>query len=130
MLQLLIPALAPILGKVVGNLFPDPEQKAKAEQEVLVQLMQHQQQIETAAASIIQAEAASSHWLAANWRPITMLVFLGLIVARWFGWAAPNLAEAEYIKLWSIVEFGLGGYVVGRSAEKIAPVIADAIKRR
>lgn len=130
MLNLLIPALAPILGKVVGNLFPDPEQKAKAEQEVLVQLMQHQQQIETAAASIIQAEAASSHWLAANWRPITMLVFLGLIVARWFGWAAPNLTEAEYIKLWSIVEFGLGGYVVGRSFEKIAPGIADAIKRR
>jgi ribosomal protein L18 len=130
MLQLLIPALVPILGKVVGNLFPDPEQKAKAEQEVLVQLMQHQQQIETAAASIIQAEAASSHWLAANWRPITMLVFLGLIVARWFGWAAPNLAEAEYIKLWSIVEFGLGGYVVGRSVEKIAPGIADAIRRR
>ena len=115
---------------MVGNLFPDPEQKAKAEQEVLVQLMQHQQQIETAAASIIQAEAASSHWLAANWRPITMLVFLGLIVARWFGWAAPNLAEAEYIKLWSIVEFGLGGYVVGRSVEKIAPGIADAIRRR
>ena len=130
MLQLLIPALAPILGKVVSNLFPDPEQKAKAEQEVLVQLMQHQQQIETAAASIIQAEAASSHWLAANWRPITMLVFLGLIVARWFGWAAPNLAEAEYIKLWSIVEFGLGGYVVGRSVEKIAPSLADAIKNR
>ena len=106
------------------------QQKAKAEQEVLVQLMQHQQHIETAAASIIQAEAASSHWLAANWRPITMLVFLGLIVARWFGWAAPNLAEAEYIKLWSIVEFGLGGYVVGRSVEKIAPGIADALKRK
>jgi len=130
MLNLLIPALAPILGKVVGNLFPDPEQKAKAEQEVLVQLMQHQQQIETAAASIIQAEAASSHWLAANWRPITMLVFLGLIVARWFGWAAPNLSEAEYIKLWSIVEFGLGGYVVGRSVEKISGPIAEALKRR
>lgn len=130
MLQLLIPALAPILGKIVGNLFPDPEQKAKAEQEVLVQLMQHQQQIETAAAGIIQAEAASQHWLAANWRPITMLTFLGLIVARWFGWAAPNLAEAEYIKLWSIVELGLGGYVIGRSVEKIAPGITDALRRR
>lgn len=130
MIQALIPVLAPILGRVVGNLFPDPEQKAKAEQEVLVQLMQHQSQIETAAAGIIQAEAASTHWLAANWRPITMLTFLGLIVARWFGWAAPNLAEAEYIKLWSIVEFGLGGYVVGRSVEKIAPSVADAIRGR
>jgi hypothetical protein len=130
MIQMLIPALAPILGKVVGNLFPDPAEKAKAEQEVLVQLMQHQQQIESAAASIIQTEAASKHWLAANWRPVTMLTFLGLIVARWFGWAAPDLSETEYIKLWSIVEFGLGGYVVGRSVEKIAPTVAEALKRR
>jgi hypothetical protein len=58
-----------------------------------------------------------------------MITFVALIVARWFGWAAPNLSEAEYIKLWSIVEFGLGGYVVGRSVEKIAPSIAQAIKR-
>ena len=53
-----------------------------------------------------------------------------LIVARWFGWAAPNLSEAEYLKLWSIVEFGLGGYVVGRSVEKIAGPMADALKGR
>jgi hypothetical protein len=67
--------------------------------------------------------------LAANWRPITMLIFVGLIVARWFGWAAPNLAEEEYIKLWSIVELGLGGYVIGRSAEKILPKIVEAVKK-
>lgn len=129
MLQTLIPALAPILGKVVGNLFPDPTEKAKAEAEVMRQLLAAQSEIEQAASKIIQTEAASTHWLAANWRPLTMLVFVALIVARWFGWAAPNLSEAEYIKLWSIVEFGLGGYVVGRSVEKIAPSIAQAIKR-
>lgn len=130
MIQALIPTLAPILGKVVGNLFPDPEQKAKAEAEMMKALLAHQAEIEGAAAKIIQTEAASSHWLAANWRPLTMLVFVCLIVARWFGWAAPNLSEAEYVKLWSIVEFGLGGYVVGRSAEKIAPSIADAMRKR
>lgn len=130
MIQALIPTLAPILGKVVGNLFPDPEQKAKAEAEMMKTLLAHQAEIEGAAAKIIQTEAASSHWLAANWRPLTMLVFVCLIVARWFGWAAPNLSEAEYVKLWSIVEFGLGGYVVGRSVEKIAPSIADAMRKR
>lgn len=83
-----------------------------------------------AQADIVKTEAASSHWLAANWRPLLMLTFGGLIVARWFGWAAPNLTEAEYIKLWSIVEFGLGGYVVGRSVEKIAPSIAGALSSR
>jgi hypothetical protein len=130
MIQALIPTLAPILGKVVGNLFPDPEQKAKAEAEMMKALLAHQAEIEGAAAKIIQTEAASAHWLAANWRPLTMLVFVCLIVARWFGWAAPNLSEAEYVKLWSIVEFGLGGYVVGRSVEKIAPSIASAMRKR
>lgn len=129
MIQALIPALAPVLGKVIGNLFPDPEQKAKAEAEMMKSLLAHQAEIEGAAAKIIQTEAASQHWLAANWRPLTMIVFVALIVARWFGWAAPNLGEAEYLKLWSIVEFGLGGYVVGRSVEKIAPTIAGAIKK-
>lgn len=129
MIQALIPALAPVLGKVIGNLFPDPEQKAKAEAEMMKSLLAHQAEIEGAAAKIIQTEAASQHWLAANWRPLTMIVFVALIVARWFGWAAPNLAEEEYLKLWSIVEFGLGGYVVGRSVEKIAPSIAGAIRK-
>lgn len=129
MLQALIPALAPILGKVVGNLFPDPTEKAKAEAEVMRQLLTAQSEIEKAASEIIRTEAASEHWLAANWRPLTMLIFVALIVARWFGWAAPNLSQEEYIKLWSIVEFGLGGYVVGRSVEKIAPSITQALKR-
>jgi hypothetical protein len=129
MMQALIPALAPIVGKVVANLFPDPAERAKAEAEALRQLLEHQGEIEQAAAKIIQTEAASTHWLAANWRPLTMITFTCLIVARWMGWVAPNLSEAEYLKLWSIIEFGLGGYVVGRSVEKIAPSIASALKR-
>jgi len=130
MIQALIPALAPILSRVAGNLFPDPEAKAKAEAEMALALMANQKELEQAAANIIKAEASSTNWLASSWRPIVMLTFAGLIVARWFGWAAPNLSEAEYLKLWSIVEFGLGGYVVGRSVEKISGPIADAIRKR
>lgn len=129
MIQALIPALAPIVGQIVGSLFPDPTEKTKAEAEAMRQLLAHQGEIEAAAAKIIQTEAASTHWLAANWRPLTMITFTALIVARWMGWVAPNLSEAEYLKLWSIIEFGLGGYVVGRSVEKIAPSIATAMKR-
>lgn len=84
----------------------------------------------TAQADIIKAEAASEHWLAANWRPLLMLTFGFLIVARWFGWAVPNLTEAEYLKLWDIVQLGIGGYTIGRSVEKITPMVADAIKTR
>jgi hypothetical protein len=124
-----ISAVLGIGGKLIDRLWPDPEQKAQA-QIALLELAQKGELTEfTARAEIVKAEAASSHWLAANWRPLTMLIFCGLIVARWFGWAAPNLSEAEYLKLWSIVEFGLGGYVVGRSVEKIVPSIAQAIKK-
>lgn len=115
---------------IINKFIPDPAAKAAAQQQWLE--MDSKERLTTlgAQAGIVNTEAASSHWLAANWRPLTMLVFTGLIVARWFGWSAPNLSEAEYIKLWDIVELGLGGYVVGRSVEKIVPAIADAIKSR
>jgi hypothetical protein len=125
----LIPALAPILGAVVKSKFPDPAEAAKAEAELTAQLWANAHQINAAAADIVRAEADSKHWLTSNWRPITMLVFVALIVARWFGLAAPGLSEAEYLKLWSIVEFGLGGYVIGRSAEKIIPSLAATLKK-
>lgn len=120
-----LPILAPIITQIVGSLFPDPGEKAKAEAEVMKQLIASQDQI----GDIIKTEAASEHWLTANWRPITMLVFVGLIVARWFGVAAPGLTEPEYLKLWSIVEIGIGGYVVGRTVEKTIPDVARALKR-
>lgn len=129
MIQALIPALAPILSRVAGNLFPDPEAKAKAEGEMMLAIMARQSELEQAAAGIIKAEASSSNWLASSWRPIVMLTFAALIVARWFGFAAPELSQAEYLKLWDIVELGLGGYVIGRSAEKIIPSVAQAMKK-
>lgn len=131
MLQALIPILAPMLGDVVKRILPaNPEEQAKLEAELTRELWKNAAALNQAAAEIIKAEAASEHWLAANWRPLLMLTFGGLIVARWFGWAAPELSEAEYIKLWDIVQLGIGGYTIGRSAEKIVPTLADAIKRR
>jgi hypothetical protein len=114
---------------IINKFIPDPVEKAKAQQAFLE--MDHKERLAllNASGEIIKAEAQSDHWLAATWRPITMLTFTVLIVARWFGWAAPDLSPEEYIKLWSIVELGLGGYVIGRSVEKIVPSIAGAMKK-
>lgn len=115
---------------IINKLIPDPAAKAAAQAKWLE--MEHDERMEMlkGQVQIIAAEAASSSWLASSWRPLTMLVFTGLIVCRWFGWAAPNLSPEEYIKLWDIVQLGLGGYVIGRSAEKIAPSIVAAIKNK
>ena len=130
MIAALLPALVPILGRALGNLIPDPAVKAQAEAEIAKQLLASSAELERAAGDIVLAEAKSEHFLAACWRPILMLTFGGLIVARWLGYSAPGISEAEVLKLWDIVQLGLGGYVIGRSAEKIAPQIADALKRK
>lgn len=124
-----IPLLGPVLGKVLDSIFPDPAQKAEIESKLMLGLMAHEQEVQKAVGAIIQTEAASEHWLAANWRPLAMLTFVTLIVARWFGWAAPSLSEAEYLKLWDIVELGLGGYVMGRSLEKVVPSLGNILKK-
>lgn len=107
---------------LLNKFFPDA---GEAEKQKLTAFLA----VFTAQAGIVNSEAASKHWLAANWRPLTMLTFVGLIVARWFGWAAPNLSPEEYIKLWDIVQLGLGGYVIGRSVEKVAPALLSGIKK-
>lgn len=117
-------------GKLIDRLWPDPTQRDQAKL-ALLELAQKGELTElTARAGIVQAEAASTNWLAASWRPILMLVFGALIVARWLGWSAPGISEAEVLKLWDIVQLGLGGYVIGRSAEKIIPGVANAIRNR
>ena len=124
-----VTAALDIGGKLIDRLWPSPEDAAKAKLQ-LFELAQKGELVELGARSdIIKQEAASDSWLASSWRPITMLVFTGLIVARWFGIAAPNLTEAEYLKLWDIVQIGLGGYVMGRSVEKVLPTIATVLKK-
>lgn len=62
----------------------------------------------------IQIELIGKGWLQRNWRPITMLVFLLLIVLDSFKLIPGGLDPSA----WSVVKFGLSGYVVGRSLEK------------
>jgi len=118
------PLLAPVLGGLIDKLIPDPQAAAQAK----IKMYELQQQGELkaldGAVQIIVAEA-QGNWLQRSWRPIMMLTFTALIVARWFGWSAPNLQPEEYNQLWMIVQIGIGGYVVGRSGEKIAESIGS-----
>ena len=124
-----VTAVLDIGGKLIDKFIPDAGAKDAAKLELYKLHESGELAIMAARSNIIMAEANSEHFLAACWRPILMLTFGALIVARWFGFAAPDLSEAEYLKLWDIVELGLGGYVIGRSAEKIVPQVAQALKK-
>lgn len=132
MIGAILTAISPAIKQVTQSLFPDPAdalKQSELEQKITMALIERSSDIEQAAAANIKMEAASKHWLAANWRPLMMVTFGGLIVARWFGYAAPNISPEEYLKLWDIVHMGIGGYTVGRSVEKVAPHIAKAMKK-
>ena len=114
-----------ILGPVISGLFSvidkaveDNDQatqiKARLQEMVLTGQMR---EIEEAAANI-RAEAMGDSWLQRSWRPLTMLTFVSLIVAKWLGFTAPGVTEAVELALFEIIKIGLGGYVVGRSVEK------------
>lgn len=117
-----------LLKDALDRFIPDKTQAAQAKA-TLDQLREQEGAQEfLAGADIVKAEAQSSTWLTAAWRPITMLVFVSLIVARVFGLTSEHVSEAEYAELWRLVELGLGGYVIGRSAEKVVPAIVQTLK--
>ena len=49
-----------------------------------------------------------------------MITVAGLVVAHWFGFTTPHIPESVQNSLLNIVMVGVGGYVMGRSAEKVA----------
>lgn len=75
-----------------------------------------------AQANIVNSEAKSEHWVTATWRPITMLTFLALAVGDSMGLLATPLRD----EAWSLLQLGLGGYVVGRSGEKLAKTLKES----
>ncbi|WP_444897910.1 3TM-type holin [Microbulbifer sp. SSSA005] len=114
----MISAISNLLGKVIDKAFPDKTEANRLKAQVDSQLISMDLEELKAATQVITAEASGESWLQRNWRPVTMLTFVGLIVIHWLGWTAPNLSEDQTLALLEIVKIGLGGYVVGRSAEK------------
>lgn len=118
-------AILPIAERIIDSVFPDEEKRNEARLELFkmqssaeAKMMEHQ-------VSTILAEANGESWIQRNWRPVTMLTFVGLVVAKWLGFAAPGVSDEIEMKLFDIIEIGLGGYVIGRSAEKVAKALPD-----
>jgi len=124
MLQLL-PLLAPILGDVVKRLFPDKVDQATIEAEIKLALIEHTGSLEEIRGKIVLEEAKSGHWLTATWRPLLMLVIVAIIALNYLIFPVAGLFLATQheielpIELWNLLQIGVGGYIVGRSGEKM-----------
>lgn len=126
------------IGGVIDKLSTTDEEKLHARRELLeierdfqVKVLEVDALFAAEQAKVITAETNSQSWLARNWRPIVMLEF-GFIIG-WNYILVPILGAAFHITtvpivpdMWELLKLGMGGYIVGRSAEKIVPLVTDA----
>lgn len=104
------------VGNVVDNLATSDDEKSAAKERLTSVVMSSLTEALKAQESVLKTEM-QGNWLQRSWRPLTMLTFVVMIVIGAF-------KEIPYMEgthpFWQLLELGLGGYVVGRSVEKIA----------
>lgn len=111
------------IGKVIDNIFTNDEERQIAKNQLVQIIQQKELELQKMQTEIIVAEA-NGNWLQRSWRPILMLSFGFIVIyvkfiAPLFDLKIPIL-ENEF---WNLLQLGIGGYVIGRSAEKIADKI-------
>jgi hypothetical protein len=129
-----ITSLFKVAGGIVDELHTSEEEKlslknafAELQGNVMSDVLEYQKSLNEAQANIIMAEAGGKSWIQRSWRPVTMLTFVGIVLMRWFGLTA-EVPEAVEVELMSLIKIGLGGYVAGRSVEKITETASSALK--
>ena len=117
-------ALLDFGSTLLDKFFPDKGQAELAKMELVkMQVSGELAKLQTRA-GIITAEANSEHWLAANWRPLIMILF-GVIIANnyiLYPYLSLFMDDAPKLEIppdmWDLLKIGIGGYTVGRTVEK------------
>lgn len=115
---------------VLARFIENKDDRRQARKELLEKALDNEAVFVMSARDVIVAEANSQSWLTRSWRPLLMLTFGGLLVAHWFGFTADNVTEAVQMELLDIIKIGIGGYIVGRSAEQVAKEIGPALGKK
>ena len=115
------------IGSVIDDLFTNDEERIQAKNKVFEILKEKELELRTMQTEVIVTEA-KGNWLQRSWRPILMLGFGFIVMYNKFFAPAFGLPNAELEgEFWNLLQLGVGGYVIGRSAEKIAK---DVIKTK
>ena len=110
---------------LVGQFVEDKDKANELETKIKNKLLSLEQEVITAQRDVIVAEAKSQSFIARNWRPIMMLTFVGIIANNYILFPYITLFGGTAITLeippdmWSLLKIGVGGYVMGRSGEKM-----------
>jgi len=132
----MIKVVSELVSKIIGPLFgliddmhTSEEERMKARESLLRaqseltgKLLEYEAKLTDARASIIKAEAKGESWLQRNWRPLLMLTATIIIANNYIVVPLTGTPPMELPDtLWTLLQYGVTGYIVARSAEKIAP---------
>ena len=126
-------AFAPLLNTVFKSIeksIPDKDLQEKLKADLNMQLLTSGTEELKASARIIEAEAKAG-WFASSWRPLLMYVMIFILIINYI--IAPMVKAVFGISIgfelptdvFTLLQIGLGGYVVGRSGESIARTLAS-----
>lgn len=104
------------VGGVIDRLTLSKREKQQLETDLLRVFIAWEQRVMEARSAVLVEEARGT-WLQRSWRPLVMLIFAVIVLVGTFT-NLPILEDTS--RFWDLLEIGLGGYVVGRSGEKIA----------
>jgi hypothetical protein len=115
------------VGNIVDRLSTTDQEKLNAKTELTKVVTDSLEKITSMQSSMLLAEA-NGNWLQRSWRPILMLSFGWIIIYSFFiapAFNLPNTTPPE--KFWVLLEIGMGGYVIGRSIEKVADTVTKNV---
>ena len=115
-----ITSVADAVSGLVERLTLPAREKKQLEADVLRLLLEREKELLRVRAALLQEEG-KGNWLQRSWRPLVMLPFAAVILIGTF----TNISIlSDSSRFWDLLEIGLGGYVVGRSGEKILMTLA------
>jgi len=127
--------ISPITG-LIDALHTSEDEKLRAKAGLLTiqaaitdKVLEYESRLAEAQAKVITAEAQGSSWLQRNWRPLLMLTFTFIVAWNYIVVPvvdAPPAAIPD--NMWTLMQLGVGGYILGRSGEKIVPAVISALK--
>ena len=127
--EIIAGALKPV-SDLIDELHTSREEKDSAKVKLALAQEQLGAEFNKAQAAVIIAEATGQSWIQRNWRPVTMLSFVFIIVWNYVigpigTWGAGFFSGPKFpvldlpAGLWATINIGIGGYMTMRTVEKI-----------
>jgi hypothetical protein len=129
------------LMKIIEAHVADQSVRRKLAAEMEQQVLAHLTRTAELGQSVVMAEVQSEHWLSRSWRPMLMVLLMGFLLLAGLvlpladvilGGRIPFEPRWQMLPqgFWDFLTIGMGGYIGGRSLEKVAGAVASAAERK